>query len=191
MWVRSPPPEQSKNKFTGHSSVWYERLLWEQEVGSSNLSARTLYRKTTLGITLQTFLPFPSFVQSAKVLDRQRLGKQRVETLQILNCLSGISTGWQNHPAVKMWRGNEISLTMYGLAVCNEWVRRGYKDTCAGKISKIKNTFFKESNPNPPSWLGGKIHVTHQSKLIAKLPEHYKPLFPEAPEGLEYFWPVV
>ena len=28
---------------------------------------------------MQTFLPFPQFVESARVLDRQRLGKQRAE----------------------------------------------------------------------------------------------------------------
>ena len=33
---------------------------------------------------MQTFLPFPDFQQSAAVLDRVRLGKQRVEALQIL-----------------------------------------------------------------------------------------------------------
>ena len=36
---------------------------------------------------MQTFLPFPDFVASARSLDRLRLGKQRVETLQILNAL--------------------------------------------------------------------------------------------------------
>ena len=33
---------------------------------------------------MQTFLPYPDFARSAAVLDRQRLGKQRVEVLQIL-----------------------------------------------------------------------------------------------------------
>lgn len=30
---------------------------------------------------MQTFLPYPDFVESASVLDRQRLGKQRVEVI--------------------------------------------------------------------------------------------------------------
>ena len=38
---------------------------------------------------MQTFLPYASFEESAKVLDRQRLGKQRVECLQIFNALAG------------------------------------------------------------------------------------------------------
>lgn len=33
---------------------------------------------------MQTFLPFPDFARSAKVLDNKRLGKQRIEAKQIL-----------------------------------------------------------------------------------------------------------
>jgi len=33
---------------------------------------------------MQTFVPYANFSESAKVLDRQRLGKQRVETLQVM-----------------------------------------------------------------------------------------------------------
>lgn len=39
---------------------------------------------------MQTFLPFPSRVKSARVLDDRRLGKQRVECLQILGALTDI-----------------------------------------------------------------------------------------------------
>ncbi|MFN7881952.1 MAG: pyrimidine dimer DNA glycosylase/endonuclease V, partial [bacterium] len=33
---------------------------------------------------MQTFLPSPSFAESARILDNKRLGKQRVECKQIL-----------------------------------------------------------------------------------------------------------
>ena len=36
---------------------------------------------------MQTFLPYPDFAESAKVLDNKRLGKQRVECLQIMKAL--------------------------------------------------------------------------------------------------------
>ena len=39
---------------------------------------------------MQTFLPYPSFEESAKVLDWRRLGKQRVEGMQIINAISGV-----------------------------------------------------------------------------------------------------
>lgn len=70
---------------------------------------------------MQTFLPYADFAKSAQVLDYRRLGKQRVECLQILNALTGKSTGWVNHPVVRAWKGHELSLCCYGLRVCTEW----------------------------------------------------------------------
>lgn len=77
---------------------------------------------------MQTFLPFEDFTECAKVLDYRRLGKQRIESCQILNTLAGNSKGWINHPAVKMWRGYENVLIKYNLAICKEWVAKGYKE---------------------------------------------------------------
>lgn len=37
---------------------------------------------------VQTFLPYEDFDKTASVLDRSRLGKQRVETLQLLKALT-------------------------------------------------------------------------------------------------------
>jgi hypothetical protein len=39
-------------------------------------------------MTLQTFLPYPDFAASAQALDQRRLGKQRVEALQVLRALT-------------------------------------------------------------------------------------------------------
>jgi len=38
---------------------------------------------------MQTFLPYASYAESAKALDNKRLGKQRVETLQVFQVLLG------------------------------------------------------------------------------------------------------
>ena len=78
---------------------------------------------------MQTFLPYSSFIKSVRCLDRQRLGKQRVEALQILNALNGKSKGWTNHPATKMWRGYEEALCLYKDLCIQEWMERGYKNT--------------------------------------------------------------
>ena len=37
---------------------------------------------------MQTFLPYADFIASAEVLDQKRLGKQRVETIQVLRGLT-------------------------------------------------------------------------------------------------------
>lgn len=139
---------------------------------------------------MQTFLPYEDFDQSAKCLDRQRLGKQRVEAMQIMRSLAGLTKGWQNHPAVKMWKDYEGALTLYAIAICTEWRRRGYKDTCEAKITALYYEYFKHNSMfDMPPWLGGPIHQTHQSKLIQKLPQHYAPLFADVPV-MEYYWPV-
>jgi len=38
---------------------------------------------------MQTFLPYPDFAQSLRVLDSRRLGKQRLEAMQLLRAISG------------------------------------------------------------------------------------------------------
>ena len=136
---------------------------------------------------MQTFLPYPDFEMSARSLDRQRLGKQRVEVLQILNVLTGRREGWRNHPAVRMWSGHEQSLAEYGQAICTEWTRRGYADTCAAKIARL----CPDGAAVPPPWLGrDDFHRSHQSKLVRKDPGHYRPQFPDVPDDLDDVWPV-
>ena len=71
---------------------------------------------------MQTFLPYPSFERSARVLDRARLGKQRVEALQVLRAVTIPTYGWRNHPVAKMWRGYIPALTKYALEVTDVWI---------------------------------------------------------------------
>lgn len=52
---------------------------------------------------MQAFLPFPGFADSARALDARRLGKQRVETIQVLRGLTVPGYGWRHHPAAAMW----------------------------------------------------------------------------------------
>jgi hypothetical protein len=82
---------------------------------------------------VQTFLPYADFDRSASVLDTVRLGKQRVETLQVMRALTIPNYGWRHHPVVRMWRGFRPALMAYQDAVCDEWERRGHADTCREK----------------------------------------------------------
>lgn len=134
---------------------------------------------------MQTFLPYADFDESARVLDRQRLGKQRVEAWQILNALRGITAGWSNHPATRMWRGHEAALVEYGLVICGEWIARGYKDTMLDRFLSLRS-----SDHVSPPWLGDRdFHLSHQSNLVRKDPAHYAPLFPGVPSDIDYVWP--
>lgn len=138
---------------------------------------------------MQTFLPFSDYAESARVLDRQRLGKQRVECLQILKALTEDNHGWRHHPAVKMWRGHEVSLIRYGVAICQEWTGRGYRDTCLDKIVAHITRLPSTSGETVPEWATPEFCRSHQSNLKRKNPAHYGPIFPDVPDDLEYVWP--
>src|SRR3954467_7485357 len=79
---------------------------------------------------MQSFLPYADFARTAAVLDPRRLGKQRVEAIQILRGLTVANYGWRHHPAVKMWAGYEEALARYGLDICSAWTATGRPDTC-------------------------------------------------------------
>ena len=147
---------------------------------------------------MQTFLPYKDFERSAQVLDWRRLGKQRVETLQILNALMNETRGWRNHPATLMWEGHEYQLCRYGLYMCKEWKARGYYP---GVTHPALKDWYKvlKANPNNsrdmPSWMGKKrFHQSHRQKLVWKAPNHYLGLFKDVPEipatEPEYWWPL-
>lgn len=138
---------------------------------------------------MQTFLPYSSFSQSARVLDYRRLGKQRVEAMQILKALLGESPGWRTHPATRMWSGWENSLASYGLAMCNEWRRRGYRDTLTDYF--LDRFDVTEDSVAPvPYFITEEFTLSHQSNLLRKEPDYYRPIFgPQVPDDLPYVWP--
>lgn len=141
---------------------------------------------------MQTFLPYEDFRRSAEVLDRQRLGKQRLEAKQILQILLGDSKGdgWKNHPAVLMWQGFEPMLARYGSIMCFEWIRRGYKDSQREYFNNYTDSLLVPDS-RPPPWLGDpEFHASHRSNLLRKDPEYYGQFGWEEPMDLPYIWPV-
>src|SRR3712207_9515146 len=86
---------------------------------------------------MQTFLPVADFEESARLLDSPRLGKQRVETLQVLRALELPDYGWASHPVVRMWRGRTAGLVAYGLAMVRVWRGRGFADTPDVQIAEF------------------------------------------------------
>jgi hypothetical protein len=150
---------------------------------------------------MQTFLPVADFADSARLLDSPRLGKQRVETLQILRAIELPDYGWANHPAVLMWRGRTAALVAYGLAMARIWRERGFADSTASQIGEFAPEVVDRSQEELaaagllPSWLGDEdLHRSHRSNLIAKDPAFYRGRFAERfgaePEDLPYVWPA-
>jgi Pyrimidine dimer DNA glycosylase len=135
---------------------------------------------------MQTFLPYPSFHEIARVLDVKRLGKQRVEGLQILNIITtpDYVGGWMNHPTVKMWRGFPSALQLYVNVMIAEWERRGYRNT-------MRYYELDEAAIVYPWWLGDdRLHASHKSNLLRKYPAYYRQFGWDVPNDLPYFWPV-
>lgn len=137
---------------------------------------------------MQTFLPLPDYELSARVLDRQRLGKQRLEARQIIRVLLGARSPWAHHPAVLMWCGHAYSLAQYGIAVCREWLSRGYEDHQMEWFETMARVSFVSP---PPPWLGrADFHASHRSNLLRKNPVWYGRFgWAESPD-LPYVWPV-
>jgi hypothetical protein len=147
---------------------------------------------------MQTFMPYPNLQKSVKCLDNKRLGKQRVETFQLLCALDfgpalnerAIRTGkfdkpqgWANHPAAKMWAGCEYALAEYFNESVTEWMRRGFNNTL--------KPFMLLIDYNYPDWFGDpKFHRSHKSNLLRKDPVWYGQFNWDVSPNLEYVWPT-
>lgn len=142
---------------------------------------------------MQTYLPYPDFHQSAAALDTTRLGKQRVEALQTLRALVIPEYGRQSHPVIRMWMGYVPALTLYALAMADEWIARGNPDNTRDSIKEFApqaaHPDYADKIPMPP-WLGDPdFHLSQRSKLLQKDPQFYGKAFAGTPTDLEFLWP--
>lgn len=134
---------------------------------------------------MQTFLPYPDLQASLQCLDYRRLGKQRVEAMQLIRAIENPGTSsWQNHPAARMWCNFVPCLKLYHDISISEWIKRGYRNTMQLFNPNLDEIVY-------PDWFGDEaFHLSHQSNLIRKLPEHYQHQWPEIGPHLEYVWPL-
>jgi len=134
---------------------------------------------------MMTFLPYPNYIRSVQSLDYKRLGKQKLECMQIINILEGKPSRYKNHPAIKMWVGYTNSLKYYCNCCIDEWIRRGFKNTMV--------KYDVDHQNEDPWWIGDEnFHRAMRARLIEKNEEYYLPKFPKD-KGFnngKYFWPV-
>ena len=131
---------------------------------------------------MQTFLPYADFEESAKVLDYRRLGKQRVEGMQIINAIENPNPqGWKNHPIVIMWTPYVIALKHYTNVMIREWINQGYNNNM--ELENITEPIVY------PHWLGNKsFHSSHRANLLRKDYDYYhKFTWKEDPDN-PYAW---
>jgi hypothetical protein len=118
---------------------------------------------------MQVFLPYPDFVKSLQTLDNLRLGKQRVETYQLISGLTGRPTlsgkpytkGRINHPISQMFRDNIPALKQYLNDSIDVWVARGMNNTMQKEVIEEEITM--------PVWFGDDaFHKSHRANLLRK-----------------------
>jgi hypothetical protein len=140
---------------------------------------------------MNTFLPYPDFLHSAKVIDKKRCWKQVVEAKQIISILSHLEecpkdkVPWGEHPAVKMWDYHISALKCYFDSFLWECLH-------IHGINTKYDYYNLEGTIALPWWFGnGDFHRAMRSRLIEKNREFYLPLFPED-KGFnngKYLWP--
>ena len=165
---------------------------------------------------MQTFVPFQDTYQTARVLDQKRLGKQRVETLQIflgvlrinLDGSPKLGRTWGDHTVGKMWKDNLHGLLIYQDIIVSEWRERGFKDTCwvKSKVAMHRSGVLDpdidpESTDMLPKWVRDEyempvwwgredVHSSHRAALLFKAPEFYEQYGWTEEPVYNYVWPV-
>lgn len=122
---------------------------------------------------MQIFLPYPDFRKSLQSLDNKRLGKQRVETYQIISAITRRPKldgtpykGWLNHPCTVMWKDYVDALKVYMNISIEEWIGRGFQNTMAIETISKFITY--------PSFIGNeRFHSSHRANLLKKDFEFY------------------
>lgn len=133
---------------------------------------------------MMTFLIMSDFVENATYLDNRRLGKQRIEGVQILDALKN-GTGWRSHPITKSWEGHEAALKYYINCIIREWVKRGFQNSIPEYDLSMEIIVY-------PWWVfWNRLHQSHRAMLLRKDPTFYQGKFEVEPEYLchGYIWP--
>jgi hypothetical protein len=121
---------------------------------------------------MQVFLPSPDYYESLFLLDKKRLGKQRVEAKQLIDTIldrpmanGKPRKGWYNHPAAVMYRQYIDSLIHYYNMSLAAFVLTGGVNKKLEHEPYVRDTY----NHSLPWWLGVKeIHASHRGRLKFK-----------------------
>lgn len=162
---------------------------------------------------VNTFIIVPDIEQTAKMLDKQRLGKQRLEAKQLIDILERYDQtgtcdgGWSSHPALRSWKGYTNSLKAYFNIIVNEWISRGCQNTMKlypidtkryrvvkcnfdGKTAHFQGPFDEYCYP---FWVSfPPLYMSHQAALCRKNPEYYSSFLREELKPFltnGYLWP--
>lgn len=161
------------------------------------------------------FIIVPNIQLTADMMDKKRIGKQRIEVKQIIDILEEIdkngsskSKSRVSHPAIKSWIGYTNHLKVYFNIIVRKWISYGFKNnyelydiderpynivpcifdgkTASYDISKFNQYSFPFWVSFPP------FYMSHQASLCRKDPLHYRGLLRDELKPFlnnGYFWP--
>lgn len=92
-----------------------------------------------------------------------------------------IKLGYVYHPVILMWFHYVPALILYIKIHVDEFISRGGNNRV--NITLLSDIIY------PPWCNDSNFLIRHRSNLIRKLNNWYKPMFPEIPDNLLYFWP--
>ena len=118
---------------------------------------------------MQIFLPYSDMLKSLSCLDNKRLGKQRVETYQIISAITKRPKldgtpykGWLNHPCTIMWKNYLPALKLYFNYSIYLWVNRGFNNTMKPEIISNQDVII------PPFIGNERFHSSHRANVLKK-----------------------
>ena len=87
---------------------------------------------------VNVFITSTNLEECARNLDYRRLGKQRLECIEIIE-----GDSWKNHPCYLMWKNNKEALKIYFNHILREWISRGFQNSLAFySIDESKAQFY-------------------------------------------------
>lgn len=150
-----------------------------------------------------TYLPLPSFIESAKCLTDRDLEIQRLDVAKLMATLHATEeadSDLEDHPCYHMWEGYEPQLCEYGLVMCDEYdnrmVERGWRKANDGadpvykKISwHLEMATTEDTTFQKPNWFGDvEFHLSHQAALVRNNSDYLRYFLVD--KTLPLIWPV-
>lgn len=117
---------------------------------------------------INTFLPYPDYARSFRVLDQARLGKQRSEVKAVLAMCS--SEAFRTQPIVAMWKPHLWWLMEYGKLCCDEWTGRGFRDNLKPFFEFAQRGYVKGEQPV----FAERLHSSMRANLLRKDERYYR-----------------
>lgn len=129
--------------------------------------------------------------RTAQDLTDKHLQRQLEHVFEIVLSLRGEGDLPERDPSVRMWRGYEHALCVYGMLQAMEYgQKRGLYTTRFWDLSEILEEIGGSYVPAP--WMRDKdVMRSHRSVLARMYPDFYGDVWPGTPANLPYVWPFV